>query len=256
MPLTLYAHPFSVLLPEGADRALRERDAVRIPRCCRTRTREPMRNSPRCGRSGAFRCCVDDARTVVEASIIIEHLGLRHPGPVRLLPADPRAALEVRMHRPLLRQLRRRRRMQKIVARQHCAPRASAMRAASPRRARCSTPPTAGSTSAWPGANGRPATPSALADCAAAPALVLRRLDAPHRRRASRMCSPTGAACWRGRRSPAPSTKRVLSVRFSRSARRIATERLDHSKEAHHAEQFDSRTRRGTRPAQRRDFSQ
>jgi len=40
---------------------------------------------------------VDDGRTVVEASIIIEHLGLRHPGPVRLIPEDPRAALDVRM---------------------------------------------------------------------------------------------------------------------------------------------------------------
>ncbi|MES2640673.1 MAG: glutathione S-transferase family protein [Myxococcota bacterium] len=40
---------------------------------------------------------VDEGRTVVESSIIIEHLGLEHPGPVRLLPADPKAALEVRM---------------------------------------------------------------------------------------------------------------------------------------------------------------
>src|SRR4030095_1664510 len=40
---------------------------------------------------------VDDGRTVVESSIIIEHLQLRHPGPVRLIPADPRAALDVRM---------------------------------------------------------------------------------------------------------------------------------------------------------------
>lgn len=39
---------------------------------------------------------VDAGRTVVEASIIIEHLGLHHPGPVPLLPADARAALEVR----------------------------------------------------------------------------------------------------------------------------------------------------------------
>ena len=29
---------------------------------------------------------VDGGRTVVEASIIIEHLGLHHPGPVRLIP--------------------------------------------------------------------------------------------------------------------------------------------------------------------------
>jgi len=39
---------------------------------------------------------VDAGCTVAEASIIIEHLGLYHPGPVRLLPADARAALEVR----------------------------------------------------------------------------------------------------------------------------------------------------------------
>src|SRR5512144_862698 len=40
---------------------------------------------------------VDADRAVMEASIIIEHLGLFHPGPVRLIPQDPRAALEVRM---------------------------------------------------------------------------------------------------------------------------------------------------------------
>ena len=40
---------------------------------------------------------VDDGRTVVEATIIIEHLGLHHPGPVALIPSDPRAALDVRM---------------------------------------------------------------------------------------------------------------------------------------------------------------
>ena len=40
---------------------------------------------------------VDDGRTVVEASVIVEHLGLHHPGPVRLIPDDPHAALDVRM---------------------------------------------------------------------------------------------------------------------------------------------------------------
>lgn len=39
----------------------------------------------------------DGEQTVVEASIIIEHLGIAHPGPIRLLPDDPGAALEVRM---------------------------------------------------------------------------------------------------------------------------------------------------------------
>ena len=45
---------------------------------------------------GKFPVLVDDGVTVAESSIIIEHLGLRHPGPVRLIPADPQAALEVR----------------------------------------------------------------------------------------------------------------------------------------------------------------
>lgn len=40
---------------------------------------------------------VDAGRTVLEASIIIEHLGLHHPGPVKLIPDDREAALDVRM---------------------------------------------------------------------------------------------------------------------------------------------------------------
>jgi glutathione S-transferase len=43
-----------------------------------------------------FPLLVDGDRTVVESSIVIEYLGLVHPGPVRLLPADPLAALDVR----------------------------------------------------------------------------------------------------------------------------------------------------------------
>jgi glutathione S-transferase len=39
---------------------------------------------------------VDQGRTVVEASIIIEHLDLHHRGPVRLVAEDPRLALDVR----------------------------------------------------------------------------------------------------------------------------------------------------------------
>jgi glutathione S-transferase len=44
-----------------------------------------------------FPVLVDGERTVLEASCIIEHLQLHHPGPVRLIPDDPDAALEVRM---------------------------------------------------------------------------------------------------------------------------------------------------------------
>ncbi|MCP3706942.1 glutathione S-transferase family protein [Paraburkholderia sp. CNPSo 3274] len=43
-----------------------------------------------------FPVLVDGERNVVETSIIIEYLQLAHPGPVRLLPADPMTALDVR----------------------------------------------------------------------------------------------------------------------------------------------------------------
>ena len=39
---------------------------------------------------------VDDGRTVVESSTVIEYLALHHPGPVALVPADPDAAIQVR----------------------------------------------------------------------------------------------------------------------------------------------------------------
>ena len=39
---------------------------------------------------------VDAGRPVMEATIIVEHLDLEHPGAVRMIPADPRAALQVR----------------------------------------------------------------------------------------------------------------------------------------------------------------
>ena len=44
-----------------------------------------------------FPVLVDGAQTIPEASIIIEHLQINHPGPVRLIPDDPQAALRVRL---------------------------------------------------------------------------------------------------------------------------------------------------------------
>jgi glutathione S-transferase len=46
---------------------------------------------------GRFPLLVDDGRVVAEASIIIEHLALHHPGPARLIPQNGPAALDVRM---------------------------------------------------------------------------------------------------------------------------------------------------------------
>jgi glutathione S-transferase len=45
---------------------------------------------------GKFPLLVDGGRDIVETSIIIEYLELKHPGPVRLIPIDPMAALNVR----------------------------------------------------------------------------------------------------------------------------------------------------------------
>lgn len=92
--LTLHAHPFSsysqkalVALYENATpfefRLLADADSMR-----ELESLWPMKRFP---------VLVDGHRTVVEASTIVEYLGLHHPGPVRLIPADPQAALDVRM---------------------------------------------------------------------------------------------------------------------------------------------------------------
>jgi glutathione S-transferase len=44
-----------------------------------------------------FPILVEDGRTVLEATAIIEHLAARHPGPITLIPADADLAVEARM---------------------------------------------------------------------------------------------------------------------------------------------------------------
>ena len=44
-----------------------------------------------------FPILVDGERVVLEASCVVEYLDLHYPGPVRLVPQDPKVALEVRM---------------------------------------------------------------------------------------------------------------------------------------------------------------
>lgn len=46
---------------------------------------------------GLFPVLVDGDETVIEATSIIEYLQLNYPGPATLLPADPAAAIRVRM---------------------------------------------------------------------------------------------------------------------------------------------------------------
>jgi len=94
--MKLYAHPFSSYCQKALI-AFYEND---IPFELRMLTPDDERTAAEHAALWPLRrmpVLVDAGRTVVEASIIIEYLGLHHPGPVRLIPEDPRAALDVRM---------------------------------------------------------------------------------------------------------------------------------------------------------------
>jgi glutathione S-transferase len=93
MAPTLYAHPFSSYCQKALI-ALYENDTAFVYRmlsdaqaAVELEVLWPLKRFP---------VLVDESRTVMEASIIIEHLALYHPGPVRLIPSDARAALAVR----------------------------------------------------------------------------------------------------------------------------------------------------------------
>ena len=93
MALTLYSHPFSSYCQKVLI-ALWENDIPFIYR--HLEHPEAAEERGALWPLGRFPVLVDDGRTVVESSIIIEHLDLHHPGPVKLIPEDRRAALEVR----------------------------------------------------------------------------------------------------------------------------------------------------------------
>ena len=93
MALTLYSHPFSSYCQKVLI-ALWEND---IPFTYRHLEEDGAgAELAALWPIGRFPVLVDDGRTIAESSIIIEHLDLRHPGPVQLVPHDPDAALEVR----------------------------------------------------------------------------------------------------------------------------------------------------------------
>ncbi len=92
-PLQLYAHPFSTFCQKVLV-ALYENGTIFA-----------YRNLEQAGAAAElaalwplkrFPVLCDRGRTVIEASSIIEYLDLYHPGPLRMLPVDPRAALETR----------------------------------------------------------------------------------------------------------------------------------------------------------------
>ena len=95
MSLALYGHPFSsytqkvliALYENGTPFEFRSLGPDTPEHSAEWLRRWPLRKFP---------LLVDGERNFVETSIIIEYLQLTHPGPMRLLPADSMAALDVR----------------------------------------------------------------------------------------------------------------------------------------------------------------
>ena len=95
MSLVLYGHPFSSYTQKVLI-ALYENGTPFEFRCIGPEFPQHVSEWLRRWPLQKFPLLLDGERQVAETSIIIEHLQLAHPGPVRLLPADPAAALDVR----------------------------------------------------------------------------------------------------------------------------------------------------------------
>lgn len=96
MTLKLYAHPFSSYC-QKALLAFYE-NAIPFEYCLLAPEQDQiLADFAALWPIKRFPLLADDTRTVFEATIIIEYLGLHYPGPVQLLPTDPDAALNVRM---------------------------------------------------------------------------------------------------------------------------------------------------------------
>lgn len=94
--LALYGHPFSAytwktLIPlyaNGTPFELREVGPDHPAHAEFVQAAHP---------GGKFPVLIDGDATVIEATAIVEHLALHHPGPAPLIPADPAQATVVRM---------------------------------------------------------------------------------------------------------------------------------------------------------------
>ncbi len=95
MTLALYGHPFSSYTQKVLI-ALYENSTLFEFRCLGPDTPHHAEEWLRRWPLRKFPLLVDNERSVIESSIIIEYLQHRHPGSVCLLPQDPMLALEVR----------------------------------------------------------------------------------------------------------------------------------------------------------------
>lgn len=120
------------------------------------------------GPLGQFPVLVDGKRTVFEASCIVEYVHLHHPGAAPLLPADPAAALELRMLDRVF-DLAVMAPMQEIVSEHIRSP--GMPDPAVEGRARDKLDRSYRWLNAWLKANPRPGDAITLLECAAAPSL-------------------------------------------------------------------------------------
>lgn len=95
MALALYGHPFSSYTQKVLI-ALYENDTPFEFRCIGPDTPQHVSEWLRRWPLARFPLLLDGERDIVESSIIIEYLQLRHVGPLCMIPADPMAALKVR----------------------------------------------------------------------------------------------------------------------------------------------------------------
>lgn len=95
MAMQLYAHPFSSYCQKVLI-AFYENDVPFEYRMLAPDDERVMAELEALWPFRRFPVLVDDGRTVAESTIVIEHLEQYHPGPVRLIPDDARAALDVR----------------------------------------------------------------------------------------------------------------------------------------------------------------
>lgn len=93
--LELYAHPFASYCQKALI-ALYENDTPFEFRMVAPDDDATMTELGALWPFRKFPVLVDGEKTVIEASIIVEHIAVHHPGPRRLIPQDAADALEVR----------------------------------------------------------------------------------------------------------------------------------------------------------------
>ena len=152
MTLALYAHPFSSYSQKALIAFYENATSFEL-KMLGPESPQNFEALKKLWPLGKFPVLDDDGAVVFEATSIIEHLALHYPGPVSLIPADPGIALDVRtMDRVFDNYVMR---PMSWTCRMRCVHRRRETRRPLRKAARCSIPPTVGSTNARPGANGQ-----------------------------------------------------------------------------------------------------